>query len=112
PVSAAPAGRLTTETQPTGTPTAGVAFSPQPQVRFEDAFGNLRASDNGTVVTAARSLGSGSLQGAITAAASSGVASFTNLSYTVAETMNVSFSSSGLTGASSSTVLVSPAAAS
>src|SRR5439155_994201 len=43
---------------------------------------------------------------------SGGVASFTNLSYTVAETMNVSFSSSGLTGASSSNVLVSPAAAS
>src|SRR5882724_2331892 len=111
-VSPAAASRLTISAQPPSTATAGVAFAPQPQVRIEDAFGNLRTSDNGTVVSAARSLGSATLQGTTTATASGGVASFTNLSYTVAETMNISFSSGSLIGATSSNVVVSPAAAS
>jgi len=111
-VSPAAANRLTISTQPSGTATAGVVFSAQPKVRIEDAFGNLRTSDNSTVVTAARSLGSATLQGTTGVTASSGIATFNNLSYTVAETMNVSFSGAGLAGTVSSNVVVNPAAAS
>src|SRR5207247_4649994 len=61
-VSAAAASRLTIQTQPSSTATAGVAFAQQPVVRIEDAFGNLRSSDNSTIVTAARGAGTGTLQ--------------------------------------------------
>src|SRR5207253_1294736 len=111
-VSPTAATQLTILTQPPGTATAGAVFTPQPQIRIEDMFGNLRSSDNSTVVSAARSLGSGSLQGAAVATASGGVASFTNLSYAVAETMNVSFTSGSLVSTISSNVVVIPAAAS
>src|ERR1041384_3820843 len=50
-VSAAPASRLTIQTQPCATATAGVAFGQQPVVRLEDAFGNLISTDNSTTVT-------------------------------------------------------------
>jgi hypothetical protein len=71
--------------QPAPTATAGAAFAPQPQIRIEDQFGNLRTSDNSTVVSAARNLGSGTLQGTTAATVSGGVATFANLNYTVAE---------------------------
>src|SRR6185503_7851031 len=45
-VSAATAHHLTIQTQPPSAASAGVAFSPQPTVRIEDAFGNLVTSDN------------------------------------------------------------------
>src|SRR5207245_1454226 len=104
--------RLTIQTQPPNTATAGAAFAPQPQVRVEDQFGNLRMSDNSTLVSAVRNLGSGPLQGTTSATASGGVAGFSSLSYTVAETINLSFSSGSLTAATSSNVVVSAAAAS
>src|SRR5207249_1716985 len=88
-VSPGPASRLTLQSQPSAAATAGVAFNQQPVVRIEDAFGNLRSSDNSTVVNTVRNLGSGTLQGTTTATASGGVASFTNLSYTVAETIKL-----------------------
>src|SRR5207245_1139210 len=65
-----------------------------------------------TIVSAARNLGTGSLQGTAAATANAGVASFTNLSYAVAETMNLNFTSGSLASATSSNVVVSPAAAS
>src|SRR5258708_8317292 len=92
-VSPAAASKLTILTQPSSTATAGAAFAQQPQVRIEDQFGNLRSTDNTTVVTATRGSGSGTLQGTTTATASAGVAGFANLSYPVAETMTVIFSS-------------------
>ncbi|HXJ76055.1 MAG TPA: hypothetical protein VNM37_24580, partial [Candidatus Dormibacteraeota bacterium] len=80
------------------------------QIRIEDQYGNLRSSDNSTVVTAARSAGSGTLQGALSATAVNGVATFANLSHNVANTINLSFSSSGMTNRTSANVVVSPAA--
>src|SRR5439155_11489203 len=50
-VGAAAASRLTIQTQPTPTATAGAAFAQQPVVRVEDQFGNLRTADNSTIVT-------------------------------------------------------------
>src|SRR5207249_4672937 len=106
-VSAAAASRVTIQTQPSSTATAGVVFAQQPVVRIEDQYGNLRSSDNATTVTAARSSGTGTLQGTIVATATGGVAGFIDLRYPVAETMTIAFTSSGLTNATSSIVAVS-----
>jgi hypothetical protein len=106
------ARRLGIQTQP-GTPaTAGVNFSPQPVVRIEDQFGSLRSGDNSTVVTAARSGGTGTLQGTLTATASGGLASFSTLNHQVANTITILFTSGALTSITSGSVLVNPASAS
>ena len=109
-VTGGAASKLIVQTQPSSTAVAGVAFAQQPQIRIEDQYGNLRSSDNSTVVTAARSAGSGTLQGSLSATAVNGVATFANLSHNVANTINLSFSSSGLTNATSANIVVSPAA--
>src|SRR5439155_3748776 len=96
---------------PPATATAGVVFSTQPVVRVEDAVGNLVSTDNGRVITAARGTGTGTLQGTLTATTVNGVATFSNLSYNVAETITLNFTASGLTTATSSNVVVSAAAA-
>src|SRR6185369_6624857 len=108
-VNPAAATKLTIQTQPSATATAGAAFAQQPVIRIEDSLGNLRSSDN-TVVTVARSAGSGTLQGTLTATAVNGVVTFANLSHNVANTITLSFTASGLTSATSSNVVVSPAA--
>src|SRR5262249_30907316 len=82
----------------------------QPAIAVQDAYGNLRSSDNTTVVTAARNAGSGTLQGTLSATAANGVATFANLSHNVANTINLTFSSSGLTNATSANISISPAA--
>jgi hypothetical protein len=110
-ISAAAADHLTIQTQPSTTATAGVAFAQQPVLRIEDAFGNRLTSDNSTVVTATRSTGTGSLQGTTTATASAGVVTFANLSYNVAETITINFTSGSLTNATSGNIVVSPSAA-
>jgi len=74
-------------------------------------FGNLMSSDSSTVVTVSRGLGSGALLGTLSRTASNGLVSFTSLSYNVAETISLNFSSGGLTGTASSNVVVSSAAA-
>src|SRR6266566_4579369 len=111
PVNAGTAAKLTLRTQPSSTATAGVAFAQQPIILVADAFGNLVATNNGRVITAARGAGTGTLQGTLTAASVNGVATFTNLSYNVAETITVSFSATGLTSTTSSNVVVMSAAA-
>src|SRR5262249_12339275 len=109
-VSAGSASKLTVQTQPSSTATAGVAFAQQPRIRIEDQYGNLRSSDNTTIVTVARSAGSATLHGTLTATAVNGIATFGNLSHNVANTINLGFTASGLTGASSDNILVGPAA--
>src|SRR6185436_7034775 len=78
-VNATAANKLTIQTQPSPTATAGVPFDPQPVIRVEDAMGNLVAADNGRVITVARSAGTGTLQGTLTATTVNGIASFANL---------------------------------
>ncbi|MEW6510857.1 MAG: FlgD immunoglobulin-like domain containing protein [Bacteroidota bacterium] len=109
-VSPAAASRLTISTQPPATATAGTPFSPQPAVRIEDAFGNLRTTDNTTVVTANQLGGTGTLGGTTTATASAGVATYTNLSYNLAQTITIRFSSGALTPDTSTAVAVSAGA--
>src|SRR5439155_13269367 len=109
-VGPGPARKLVIITQPSSTATAGQAFSQQPQVRLQDQFGNLRAADNSTIVTASRGSGTGTLQGTTAATVSGGVASFADLSYPIAETMKVLFTSGSATNALSSNVVVSAGA--
>src|SRR5262249_51182781 len=91
--------------------TASAPFAPQPVVRIEDAFGNLVGSDNGRLITATRATGSAALQGNVTAGTVNGIATFTNLSYNVAETISLNFAAAGLTGVDSSNAVVRPAPA-
>ncbi len=89
--------KLAIQTQPSATATAGVQFAQQAVVRVEDAAGNLVAVDSGRVITVARGTGTSTLQGTLTATTVNGLATF---------------SASGLTPATSSNVVVSPAAVS
>src|SRR5439155_948183 len=109
-VNAGPAASLAIQTQPPTTVSAGVTFSPAPAIRILDAFGNLRSGDSSTVVTVARSAGSGTLQGTLTATAANGVATFANLSHNLATTISLNFTASGVGGATSGNIVVSPAA--
>src|SRR5206468_8469202 len=108
-VSPAPASKLTIQTQPSSTAIAGVVFAQQPVIRIEDQYGNLRASDSSTVVTALRAAGTGTLQGAASLTAVNGLVTFTNLSHNVATNITIQFSSGTLTAVTSSPIAISPA---
>lgn len=104
--------RLTVQTQPSSAASAGTVFAQQPVITIEDQFGNVQSTDNSTVISASRGAGSGVLQGTLSALAVNGVASFANLSHLVSGTITVSFSTPGLSGATSGDIVVSPASAS
>ena len=114
-VSPAAASQLVITQQPSAAPIAGVAFATQPVVKEEDAFNNVITTDSTHTVTAARGgTGTAPLQGSsLTVTFASGVATFSGLFYDKAETMNIAFSTnaSGVSPATSSNVVVSPAAA-
>src|SRR5258706_13562863 len=86
-VTPASANSLVILTQPSSSALAGVAFAQQPALAIEDAYGNVRSTDNSTVVTAARSAGSGTLQGSLSATAVNGVVTFADLSPNDANTL-------------------------
>ena len=113
-VSPAAASQLVIHTQPSPTATAGVAFSTQPVVYVEDQYGNIETGDSTTQVTAASlPVGSGPLQGATIVTVRGGIATFTNLADNKAETITLQFTGDPvLTPATSSSIVVSPAAAS
>src|SRR5207247_3174992 len=102
--------KLTILTQPSYTATAGVTFATQPVIRVEDAVGNLITTDNGRVITATRSAGTGTLQGTVTATTVNGIETFPNLSHNLATTISLNFTATGLTAATSGNIAVSPAA--
>src|SRR5262249_28102199 len=102
---------LALQAQPSATATAGVAFAQQPVLALQDQFGNL-CTNGSTVVSAARGAPSGPLQRTLNATATNGIAAFSNLSHNVATNITLAFSASGVTGTNSSTIVVSPAAAS
>jgi hypothetical protein len=109
-ITSAAANKLTIQTQPSLTATAGVVFVQQPVIRIEDQFGNLVSSNNSTTVTAARAAGNGTLQGTTTLTAVNGVVGFTNLFHNVATNITILFSSGGLSNVTSGTIAVAPAA--
>src|SRR5439155_22808885 len=106
------ANKLTIQTQPSPTAAAGVPFAQQPVIRVEDATGNLITTDSGRVITVARSAGTGTLQGTVTATTVNGIATFANLSHNVATTITLNFTASGLTSATSGNIVVGPSTAS
>src|SRR5207249_3454851 len=110
-VNAGAASKLTIQTQPSPTATAGQVFAQQPVIRVEDSSGNLIATDNGRVITVARSAGTGTLQGTVTATTVNGIATFANLSHNVATTITLNFTASGLTSATSGNNIVGPGTA-
>lgn len=103
------ASQLSVVIQPAITATAGVAFAQQPVVNVLDSFGNL-VTDSAVVVTAVRNstTGSQTLFGTLTATASGGVATFTDLSYREATTMKIDFTSGSLALATANNIAVSP----
>src|SRR5205814_2158009 len=109
-VNAGSANKLTIQTQPSDTATAGAPFTQQPVIRVDDASGNLITADNGRVITVARGTGTGTLQGTLTATTVNGIATFANLSHNVATTSTLNFTASGLSSATSDNIVVSPAA--
>src|SRR5207302_688330 len=106
------ATQLAVTTQPSPTAQSGAAFAQQPVVQLRDASGNP-ASQAGVTVTAAIATGGGTLGGTLTATTNaSGVASFTDLSITgTAGDRTLSFSASGLTSVTSTTVGITAGAA-
>ncbi len=107
------ATQLAIQTQPSAAATAGAAFSTQPVIYLEDAYGNLETGDNTSEVTASLGAGTGPLEGTTTVTVSGGIATFTNLADDTAETITLHFTSVPVLAAvTSNDVIVSPAAAS
>jgi hypothetical protein len=109
-VGAGPAAQIAIATQPSTSAAAGVAFATQPVVSIRDQFGNL--VNSGANVTASLASGAGSLAGAMTVAASGGVATFADLRIDgVTGDRTLQFASAALTSPASSTVSITAGAA-
>lgn len=102
------ATKLVFTTQPDGAVNA-VALTQQPVVKAVNAVGQVDATFSGNVTVAVYG-GSGSLSGTATVAASSGVATFTDLVLTGAGHTVLKASASGLTDGRSGMATVMPAA--
>jgi hypothetical protein len=111
-VDAAAPDHLVFKPSPPASATAGTLFSPQPVIQVLDAFGNLETLESGRMITAVRGTGTGALQGTTGISTTNGVAAFTNLSYNMAESINVQFSASGVQGTNSAAIQINPATAS
>ncbi len=111
--TAGAATQLALTTQPSSTALSGIAFGAQPVVQLRDAYGNAVAQA-GVSITAAIASGGGSLGGTATVATNAGgqaVFAGLSISGTVGD-RTLSFSSAGLSGATSSTISVTAGAAS
>ena len=109
-VSPAAASQVVFNQQPSDV-TAGVAITPSITVDVEDQFGNVVTSDSSSV-TLSIDTGPGSIGGTDTVAASSGVATFSNVKLDTAGSYTLAAADGSLTTADSSSFTVSPAAAS
>jgi hypothetical protein len=110
-ISPAQASQLVIHTQSSATATAGQPFATQPVIYEEDIFGNLETGDNSTQVTASLRTGTGPLQGTTTVTVSGGIASFTNLADSKAETIVLLFTAPAIAKATSNPIVVSKAPA-
>jgi hypothetical protein len=102
-VTIGPATQLAVVTQPNGA-VYGIPFTTQPIVQIRDANGGLSLSS--ASVTAAIASGSGTLRGTVTVAAVNGVATFTDLAITGSGPHTLTFTSTGLTPATSASFTV------
>jgi hypothetical protein len=113
-VNAAAADHLTFLQNPSTT-AAGSSIAPAVTVQVEDIYNNVRTQDNSTSVSMAigTNPGGGTLSGTTPQTAVSGVATFSDLSINKTGTgYTLSASSSGITGATSGTFNITPAAVS
>jgi uncharacterized repeat protein (TIGR03803 family) len=108
-ITPAAASQVVFNQQPS-TVTAGVAISPAMTVDVEDRFGNIVTTDSSNVTLSVHT-GPGTLSGTVTAAASAGVATFSNVLIDTAGTYSLTASDGILTPGNSSTFTVNPAAA-
>jgi hypothetical protein len=108
------ATQLVFTVQPPATPTAGATLTPALQVSVEDSLNNVVAGDNTTAVSVALtgSPAGVTLSGTLTRTASSGVATFGDLSVNKTGTYTLTATSSPLlTPATSSSFTIQPGAA-
>jgi hypothetical protein len=99
--------QLGLRTQPLGATIGGV-LAAQPVVEIRDAAGNLVSTASATV-TAALASGGGTLSGVVSVPTVGGVATFTNLGVSgVAGVRTMSFTASGLVGATSNQFTMAP----
>ena len=108
-LGAGAASQLAIATQPSGA-VSGVVFTTQPAIEIRDASNNLTSSTAN--VTAAIASGGGVLSGTTMVAAVNGVATFTNLQIAGTGVHTLTFTSSGLTSATSNSITVTQTAAS
>ncbi len=118
-VNVGPASRLAFTTAPSASATAGVALSTQPTVTVQDDAGNtvFTATNSITLAAFTDATCTTSASGTFAATtnpvtASAGIATFSGVNYTRAETIYLRATATGLTSACSSAIAVSPAAAS
>jgi probable HAF family extracellular repeat protein len=103
--------QLVFSAEPPKSATAGADFAPPTVIDEEDQYGNIETGDNVTVITAAPSGGSAQLKGNITNV-SGGIATFSTLTDTEAQTLMLQFTGGGLPPITSSAIDVMPAAVS
>ena len=105
------AAKLAITKQPSTNVTAGVDFPIQPVVQVQDQFGNLRTADNTNIITATSSgTDTNDVNGSVTVVG--GVAAFSSMDYSIAQTNTITFGSTGFASKTSSNIVVSAAAAS
>jgi uncharacterized protein YjdB len=108
-VAAGAPTQLTIGTEPAGA-VSGLPFTTQPVVQIRDAGGNLTTST--ASVTATIATGTGTLAGTVTVNAVNGVATFTTLQLNGSGAHTLTFSSTGLTSATSTSIGVTQSPAS
>jgi len=105
-VNPATASKVVYSVQP-GNVTVGAVESPSIVVDVEDQYGNLVQSDNSTVRLAVAS-GPGSISGTVTAIASGGIATFSNIILSTAGNYTLTASDGSLAPATSNRLTVNP----
>jgi hypothetical protein len=102
-ISAGPATKLVFTTEPPATGTVNTAIG-NVVVQVQDANGNLVTTSNASVTIASTPTG---VSGTLTVTASGGIATFTNLMFSAANTYTLMASSTGLTSATSTSIVIS-----
>jgi len=111
------ASKISVSSQPSSTATVNVDFSAQPEFTVTDDYGNTITNDNSSQITISAVLasdgttpGSGTISAAANpVTASSGVALFSGVDYSEAETIKLKATSSGLTQILTNSITVSAA---
>ena len=108
------AAKIAFSTQASGSATAFINFAQQPVAEIQDSFGNKVANASNSVTLTAFTNAActvpalGTLNGGAGTSASAGLAAFSTLSYSKAETLYLKADTAGLTSVCSAAIAVSP----